>query len=215
MRLSEIGALIGAIAQKIPAISRYFFGLVLAVVILTLLARMISDMLKLNPFGKLSYYATRPANRLIGNMRDSRFFYPLRRALGFDPSILMVVIATALVCYVGYTLCGYVTTILWGTANALVSLGGGQMLSTAKYVIGTVLITVISFLLSLMLLVFMNSLFGLLPRLARRAEFRIRPLLNLFEFGGMFAGWSFLILWVALSFAAEAISVVFLDVRTI
>jgi hypothetical protein len=35
-------------------------------------------------------------------------------------------------------------------------------------------------------------------------------LLNIFEFGGAFAGWSFLLLWIALSLAATAVERIFL-----
>jgi len=38
---------------------------------------------------------------------------------------------------------------------------------------------------------------------------RISPLLRIFEFGGAFAGFSFLILWLVLSLAASAVRVVF------
>jgi hypothetical protein len=38
---------------------------------------------------------------------------------------------------------------------------------------------------------------------------RISPLLRIFEFGGMFAGFSFVILWIVLSLAASAVSAVF------
>ena len=211
MNLTDIGRYLGTAANAIPTIAYYFFGGVLLAVIVLLLLRIIVDALKLSPFGKFAYYATRPANQMIGSMRNSRYFYPLKRALSFDPAILMVFISTALICYVGFTLTNYLTMILGGIANALIKFGNANVLSGGKFLIGTVLIAVIFFLLSLMLIVFVNSLFGLLPKLAQKAEFRIRPLLQLFEFGGIFAGWSFLILWIALSFAATAVQLIFLS----
>jgi hypothetical protein len=38
---------------------------------------------------------------------------------------------------------------------------------------------------------------------------RISPLLRVFEFGGMLSGFSFLILWFVLLFAASAVRAVF------
>lgn len=211
MNLTSLGAYLGILAQIIPVIAYYFFGAVLLAVALLLILRVIVDAMKFSPFGKFAYYSTRPANKMIGGMRNSRYYYPLKRALGFDPAILMVFLSTALVCYVGYMLMNYLTMIVAGIANSLVKFGSARVLIGLKYLAGTILIGVIFFLLSLMLIVFVNSLFGLLPKLARRAEFRIRPLLQLFEFGGIFAGWSFLILWIALSFAATAVQLIFLS----
>lgn len=204
------GKLIGMLAQLVGVASAYIFGAIILAVVIVILLRVLADALKLNPFGKFAYYATRPANTLIGNMQRSRFYYPLRRAFGFDPAILMILIATAIFGYVVYTIIGYLNVFLIGLGNSLLAFGQGQPLTAGKYLIGTLLIVAIFFLLSLMLIIFVNSLFGMLRKAATFANRRIAPLLQLFEFGGMFAGWSFLILWIVLTFAAQAVMAIFL-----
>lgn len=62
---------------------------------------------------------------------------------------------------------------------------------------------------ALMTIVFVNWIFGLFRRLAYWSLSRLTPLLRVFEFGGAFAGWSFIILWIALSFATVAVQGVF------
>ncbi|MBS1812370.1 MAG: hypothetical protein JST84_29665 [Acidobacteria bacterium] len=208
--LTSVGSLVVSLARLINDAGGYIFGAIILAVVIVILLRVIADALKLNPFGKFAYYATKPANVLIGNMRQSRFYYPLKRAFGFDPAILMILIATAILGYVVYTMIGYLNVFLIGTGNTLIAFGLGQPLTAGKYLIGTLLIVAIFFLLSLMLIIFVNSLFGLLKKAAGFAYRRIAPLLHIFEFGGMFAGWSFLILWIALTFAAQAVMAIFL-----
>lgn len=205
-----VGKLLGATAQFVNAAGSYIFGAIILAVVIVILLRVIADALKLNPFGKFAYYATRPANALIGNMQQSRFYYPLKRAFGFDPAVLMILIATAILGYVVYTMIGYVNVLLIGTGNSLLAFGQGQPLTAGKYALGTLLIAAIFFLLSLMLIIFVNSLFGMLRKAAGMSYRRIAPLLQIFEFGGMFAGWSFMILWIALTFAAQAVIMIFL-----
>ncbi|MFN7929448.1 MAG: hypothetical protein U0Y68_16170 [Blastocatellia bacterium] len=208
--ITALGSLIVGLARALILASGYIFGVIILAVVVVILLRVIADALKLNPFGKFAYYTTRPANRLIGNMQQSRFYYPLKRAFGFDPAILMILIATAIFGYVIYTMMGYLSEFLRGAGISLIALGQGQPLTAGKYILGTVLIAAIFFLLSLMLIIFVNSLFGMMRKAAGYAYRRITPLLQLFEFGGRFAGWSFLILWIVLTFAAQAVLAVFL-----
>lgn len=207
---TSLGSLVVKLARFINEAGAYIFGAIILAVVLVILLRVMADALKLNPFGKFAYYTTRPANNLIGNMRQSRFYYPLKRAFGFDPAILMILIATAILGYVVYTMIGYISVFLIGTGNTLLAVGLGQPLTAGKYLLGSLLIIAIFFLLSLMLIIFVNSLFGLLKKAAAFAYRRIAPLLQIFEFGGMFAGWSFMILWIALTFAAQAVMAIFL-----
>jgi hypothetical protein len=207
---TSLGQSIGELAQLINIARVYIFGAIILAVVMVILLHVIADALKLNPFGKFAYYSTKPANALIGNMRQSRFYYPLKRAFGFDPAILMILIATAILGYVVYTMIGYLNIFLFGVGNSLIAFGQGQPFTGGKYLIGSLLIAAIFFLLSLMLIIFVNSLFGLLRNAAVFAYRRVAPLLQLFEFGGIFAGWSFLILWIALTFAAEAVIAIFL-----
>lgn len=187
-----------------------YIGIVVAVVAL-IVSRYVIDALRLNPFNRVVHALMRPADVLLGNMRQSRFYYPLRRALNFDPAVLMVLFATAIVCYVVSLVIHYLLMLVSGLGRSLTAFGTGSLFSGARYAVGTILLTVIFYLLSLMLLVFTYWIFGLFRRASYRALERIGPLLRIFEFGGAFAGWSFLILGIALSFAASAVQLIFLS----
>lgn len=205
------GRLIFTLAQFIQVGAFYLSWLLIAFVVAAVLLHFIVEALHLSPFGRFAYYATRPANEMLRNMRQSRFYFPLKRAFGFDPAILMLLIATAILCYVAYTVISYLTTVLMALANTLIAFGEGNLFTGARFLIGSVLLAGVFYLMALMTIVFMNWLFGLFARLAYRALQRIGPLLSLFEFGGVLAGWSFLILWIALSVAAGAIQLIFLS----
>ena len=208
--LVDAGHMVVALASAIQVASSYVYWAIIVTMVILLLMRLITDALKLSPFGRLSYYARRPTDQLLYNMRSSRFYYPLKRALGFDPSILMLLIALAILLYVVSGIIGYLFAVLMGLANSLLAFGSGAFLSGVRYLVGTLLLAVISYLLVLMTIIFVNWIFGLLGRVAYRAMERIGPLLRIFEFGGIFTGWSFLILWIALNFAAAAVRAIFL-----
>jgi hypothetical protein len=209
--LAVAGEQILIVAQIIAALVWYVSLGIAVVVMALLLFRFIAERLGLNPFSRMVYNLTRPAGLLLTNMRNSRFYYPLRRALKFDPAYLMVILATAIVCYVVSIVIGYLLSVIGGTGRTLIALGDGQVFSGLRFAVGTLLLGVIFYLLALMLLVFVNWIFGLFTRAAHRALNRIGPLLNVFEFGGVFAGWSFMLLWIALSFAAAAVERIFLS----
>ena len=147
---TSLGSLVVKLARFINEAGVYIFGAIILAIVLVILLRVMADALKLNPFGKFAYYTTRPANNLIGNMRQSRFYYPLKRAFGFDPAILMILIATAILGYVVYTMIGYVSVFLIGTGNTLLAVGLGQPLTAGSYLLGSLLIVAIFFLLSLL-----------------------------------------------------------------
>lgn len=216
MSLAKIGEILIILAQYLSVGAFYLFTAILVTVIVVLVLRVVVDALKLSPFGKFAYYTTKPANRLIGNMRDSQFYYPLKRAFGFDPALLMVFIATALFCYLGYVLVNYVTTILWALANSLIRFGAGNVWSGARYLLGTALITAIIFLLILMTITILSSWFGIFPRLGQKADQRIRPLIRIFDFGGMWSPFAFIFLMFALNLALSAVQLLFLsDLRMV
>ncbi len=216
MSLAKLGEILISIAQFLSLAAYYVFTALLVVVIILIILRVIVDALKLSPFGKFAYYTTRPANRMIGNMRNSQFYYPLKRAFGFDPALLMVFVAAALFCYLGYILVGYINTILWAVANSLIRFGTGNVWSGSRYLLGTILISAIIFLLTLMLLTVMSSWFGIFPRLGQKADQRIRPLLRIFDFGGMWSPFAFIFLMLALNLALNAVQMLFLsDLRMV
>ncbi|MEP7270669.1 MAG: hypothetical protein ABI882_04160 [Acidobacteriota bacterium] len=206
-----VGEYILFAAQLIAGLSWYVYLGIVVVVAATVIARYLSETLHLNPFSRVVYHLTRPASILLANMRNSRFYYPLRRALKFDPAVLMLLIGTAIACYAISIVVAYFLGLMSGAGRALIALGDGYVFTAIRLLVGTVLLGVIFYLLTLMLLVFVNWIFGLFARAARRAFQRLGPLLHLFEFGGAFAGWSFLILGIALSFAAAAVQMIFLS----
>ena len=85
----------------------------------------------------------------------------------------------------------------------------GNIFTGVRYLIGVLLLSALFFLMALMTIVFVNWIFGLLRRQAWWSLDRLNPLLRLFEFGGAFTGWSFMILWFAITFAALAVQAVF------
>ena len=88
-------------------------------------------------------------------------------------------------------------------------LAAGNVAGGVKTLIGTSLLAVIFFLMTLMTIVFINWISGRFNRAAYWSMHRISPLLRVFEFGGALAGFSFLILWLVLSLAASAVGAVF------
>jgi hypothetical protein len=214
--LTSSGRLIIGFAQLINLAALYIFTAVFALVVAALLLRFIVDALRLSPFGRFAYYASRPGNEMLRNMRQSRFYFPLKRAFGFDPSIPMLLVATAILCYIAYTIVTDVTTVLLGLANTLIAFGAGDILTGVVYLVGTVLLAGVVYLMLLMTLIFFHWISGWLRRPAYRALERIGPLLSIFEFGGALAGFSFLILWLVLLLAKAAIQFFFFSgLRTI
>ena len=88
-------------------------------------------------------------------------------------------------------------------------LAAGDVARGVYALIGTSLLAVIFCLMTLMTIVFINWISGRFNRAAFGAMHRISPLLRIFEFGGVFSGFSFLILWLVLSLAASAVGAVF------
>jgi len=180
-----------------------------AAVAILLLLRWITDTLNTNPFGRLTYYLRKPTNDLFYYVRSSQFYIPLKQALRFDPTYLMVLIAVAIVLYVAWSIIGYLITVLNGLGLSLNLLAAGYVARGVFTLIGAALLAVIFFLMALMTIVFINWISGRFNRSAYWSMHRISPLLRVFEFRGVFAGFSFLILWLVLSLAASAVRVVF------
>lgn len=213
--MNSVADIIFLLAYTILQVSKFVFSAVIIGIFIILTLRMLADVMKLNPFGKFAYYSTQPANRMIGLMRNSPFYYPLRRALGFDPSVLMVFFATVLLCYVMFIIVNYVSTSLLAIANLVIAVGDRNLMLAGRYLIGTVLISIVFFLLTLMTLMFINSVFGLVKSGARFAAQRLQPLLDLFERRLPWPGFSFILLLIILQVVASAVEAVLLfDLRT-
>jgi hypothetical protein len=177
-------------AQMISSSSTYVYIAIVIAVAAAMILYGITNALQLSLVGRFAYYARRPGNELLRNMR-------------------MVLVATAIVCLVASWIIGYLITLLQGLGMSLEALGDGRVFNGLWRLIGVLLLAAIFYLMALVTIVFVHWLFGLLGRAAHVAMERIGPLLDLFEFGGVFAGWSFLILWIALSIAAAAVRFIF------
>jgi hypothetical protein len=207
--LISIGSLIIDLVERLRGFVQLAIGITIGLVIVLLIIRLLTDAMKLNPFGRLYQYAHQPTNELFHRMRSSSFYYPLKRSLGFDPAILMILVGLAILWYVVTGVISNLFFVLQGFGRSLIAFGSGAVFTGVRYLVGVALIAVIFFLMALMTIVFVNWIFGLLRRPSLWAMERLSPLLRIFEFGGAFAGWSFIILWIALTFAAIAVQVVF------
>jgi hypothetical protein len=208
----SLGDMLIILAGWISLIAGYLINITVGALVILLLLRWVNDALWSNPFGRLSYYLRKPTNDLVYYVRSSQFYLPLKQALRFDPLYLLVLIAVAIVWYVTLSVIGYLTTVLGGLGESLNSLAAGDVARGVKTLIGTSLLAVIFFLMTLMTIVFINWISGRFNRAAYWSMHRISPLLRVFEFGGALAGFSFLILWLVLSFAASAVRAVFFGV---
>jgi hypothetical protein len=205
----SLGDMLIILAGWISLIMGYLINITVGAVVILLLLRWVNDALGSNPFGRLSYYLRKPTNDLVYYVRSSQFYFPLKQALKIDPTYLLVLIAVAIVWYVALSVIGYLNTVLYGLGTSLNQLAAGAVARGVYTLIGTALLAVIFFLMTLMTIVFINWISGRFNRSAYWAMHRISPLLRIFEFGGAFAGFSFLILWLVLSLAAGAVRAVF------
>ncbi|MBP6822138.1 MAG: hypothetical protein KA368_11390 [Acidobacteria bacterium] len=184
-------------------------NLIIGVVVILLIIRWLMDVFDVSPFGRITYYLRQPTDKLVGYARSSRFYYPMRQALKINPTILIALIGIAIVWFALMIMTGYLTMVVSDLALSLDAFGSGDVVSGVRFLIGTLLISAIFFLMSMMLLIFINWITGLFDHLAFRALRRLDPLLRVFEFGGKFAGWSFTLLWFALYLASRAVQAVF------
>ena len=205
----SLGDMLIILADWISRIARLLINITVGALVVFLLLRWVSDTLGANPFGRLSFYLRKPTNDLVYYVRSSQFFFPLKQALRIDPTYLMVLIAVAIVWYVALSVIGYLSTVLNGLGLSLNLLAAGNVARGVFTMIGAVLLAAIFFLMTLMTVVFINWISGRFNRAAYWSMTRINPLLKIFEFGGVFAGFSFLILWLVLSLAASAVTAVF------
>ena len=205
----SLGDMLIILADWISWIARLLINITVGAVVILLALRWLNDALGSNPFGRLSYYLRKPTNDLVYYVRSSQFYLPLKQALRFDPTYLLVLIAVAIVWYVTLSIIDYLNIVLRGLGGSLNQLAAGAVARGVYTLVGTSLLAVIFFLMTLMTIIFINWISGRFNRAAYWSMHRISPLLRIFEFGGALAGFSFLILWLVLSFAASAVRAVF------
>lgn len=205
----SLGDMLIILAGWISYVAGILVNITVGAVVILLLLRWITDALGANPFGRLSYYLRKPTNDLVYYVRSSMFYLPLKRALKFDPTVPLVLIAVAILWYVALSIIGYFTIVLGRLGSGINFLAAGEVMRGVWTLIGALLLAIIFFLMTLMTIVFINWLSGRFNRAAYWSMERISPMLRIFEFRGVFAGFSFLILYLVLSLAASAVMVVF------
>lgn len=199
---ASAGMFLFRLAESIGSLAKLAIAVLVGGVIVLLVIRWLIDVSQVNPFGKVVYYLRRPTDDLVSHAHSSRFYFPLRQALKFNPAVLIAIVSMAIIGYVSLMLVGNLTMILSDWAICLDAFGVGRVLAGVQYLIGSLLMVCIYTLMVMMTLIFVNWISGLFASWSFRAERRLAPLLRFFEFGGTYAGWAFLILWLTLYLAS-------------
>ncbi|HQR34131.1 MAG TPA: hypothetical protein PLK30_15440 [Blastocatellia bacterium] len=207
--LASIGLPLVLLVDSINYFARLAINIIIGVVVVLLILRWLMDAFDVSPFGRVVYYLRQPTDKLVAYARSSRFYYPMRQAFKFNPTILIALIEVAIVWFVLMMLLGYLTAIISDLSLTLNALGMGYIASGIRFLIGTLLMSAIFFLMCLMTVIFVNWITGLFDRWSFQAYQRLGPLLRVFEFGGKYAAWSFTFLWLALYFSATAVQSLF------
>lgn len=199
---ASAGIFLFRLAETAGNLLRLAISVLIGGIIVLLIIRWLIDVAQINPFGKVVYYLRRPTDGLLSYAHSSRFYYPLRQALKFNPAILIAILSMAIIWYVSWMLVLNLVTILHDWAVCLDAFGSGKVLAGVQYLVGSLQMVIIYGLMLMMTLIFVNWISGLFATWSFRAERRLAPLLRVFEFGGTYAGWAFLILWLTLYLAS-------------
>lgn len=203
--LVTAGELLRTIAAWVQLIAHYATTIALVVVIALLLIRFLAERFNLNPFGRLIYYARRPTDRWFYEIKGSMFYQPIKRALGFEPVWVLMLLAFVLLFFLVRGLIDDVTLLLSCIGVTLVQFGSGNVFAGVWALLGTLLLGVIYFLMTLMTILVINSWFGLFDRAAHWAGRRIYPLLRSFDSSGRMGPLVFIIMFFLLSLLAQAV----------
>lgn len=197
------------LAAGLTAVTDLLLQIALGIVLVLLLIRFLVDKFDLNPFGRLAYYARRPTNKWFYEVKNSQFYQPMRQAFGFDPLWILLIVAFALFFYLLRSLVLNVAVLLQCIGFTLSYFGAGQMVRGVSALIGTVILSLIYFLMALMTILVIYSWFGLFDRAANWAGRRIYPILYSFDSSGRLGPLVFLLAFLLLGFAAAAIQAAF------
>jgi hypothetical protein len=173
--LITAGQFLSTLANWLQVIADYFTKTALVIVILLLLIRFLVERFNLNPFGRMIYYARRPTDRWFYEIKGSQFYQPIKRALGFEPVWILLLLAFVLLFFLVRSLVNDVVLLLSCLGITLGHFGAGDALAGVWASIGTVLLGLIFFLMGLMTILVINSWFGLFDRAAYWAGQRIYP----------------------------------------
>lgn len=203
--LIAAGNLIRDIAAWLQWIATYTANIALAVVLFLLLVRFLLDRFHSNPFSRFAFYARRPTDKWFYEIKSSQFYYPIKRALGFEPIWVLMLLAFVLLFFLLRALVSDVVLVLQCTGITLSYFGSGETLSAGKALIGTLLLCLIYFLMGLMTILVIHSWFGLFDRAAYWAGQRIYPLMRSLDSSGRLGPFLFLILFFVLNLLASAV----------
>ncbi|MGH9846939.1 MAG: hypothetical protein ACREEM_50220 [Blastocatellia bacterium] len=184
-------------------------NIALAIALLLLLVRFLVDRFNINPFGRFAYYARRPTNRWFYEIKGSQFYHPIRKAFGFDPVWVLLLLAFVLLFFLLRSLVGDVVLLLNCIGSTLIAFGLGDSLAGGKALIGTILLGLIYFLMAMMTILVINSWFGLFDRAGFWAGRRIYPILNSFDPSGRLGPLVFLLVFFLLQLVAGAVLAAF------
>ena len=167
------------------------------------------DFNRFSKFGKALFYAARYSANVIKTVRSSQFYVPLQRLFKFDPALLMLALGMVLFLYVANLVIQSVNFVLaaWGLSLGLIL--SGALVTGIWKLLGAVILTAISFILMLMMFMFMNYLFGMLGKLSRFAGRFVDPLRQVMQGAGISPNWSFFLLYLVLSIFQQAFTKLF------
>src|SRR5262245_1162293 len=100
--LATAGEAINSLVDKLQTYISLAINITLGVTISLLIDRLIGDAANVHPVRRLVYYIREPTNEMIYRARSSQFYLPLKRAFGFDPALIMILIALAILWMVAY-----------------------------------------------------------------------------------------------------------------
>ncbi len=203
--LITAGEVVGSVAAWLQLITWYAANLALALALILLLIRFLSDRYDLNPFGRAIYYARRITDRWFYGIKNSQLYYPIRKAVSFDPVWVLLLIAFVMLFFLLRNLMDDLIALLMCISITLMRFGAGNPGAGGKALLGTVLLGLIYFLMGLMTILVINSWFGLFERWAYWAGRRIYPLLRSLDPGGRLGPWAFLLAFFLLSIVAAAV----------
>lgn len=207
--LLTISEALNNLAKWLNAVSQTAIYIGLAIALTLLLLRFLTDKLHFNPFSRVAYYARRPTEKWFYEIKGSQFYHPIRQALGFDPAYLLLLLAFVLLFYLFYSLISFLVALLSFLSITLSAFGVGDALAGGRYLLGTLLLALIYFLMALMTILVIHSWFGLFDRPAHWAGRRIYPLLYSIDPSGRLGPLLFIIFFLLLSFVAGAVQSIF------
>ena len=197
------------VAKGLDNIAQIAIYIGLAMALTLLLLRFLTDKLDFNPFSRFAYYARRPTEKWFYEIKNSQFYHPIRQALGFDPAYLLLLLAFVILFYLLNTLVSFLTALLSYLSVTLNAFGTGATVAGGRFLLGTLLLALIYFLMALMTILVINSWFGLFARPAQWAGRRIYPLLYSLDSTGRLGPLLFILFFILLSFVASAVQAVF------